>query len=346
MRTLRALIFLALAPASTLAGAEPGHAAFISAWQRYADEVAALPLQPDCVPRLLPADATATRRGAVVMFHGFGGCPQQMFELANRMATQGFDVLLPLLPGHGERPGADGEEQLERLPDGESWPRYTEFAARMIDMMAFSPGTNIVVGFSLGGAVALNAGLRAPDRFDRMLLLAPMFAFPGAEPVEQMAALVGRTPGFREIVVKPADFRDECDTWQAAGRAGFCNYRYEHGAALAHFAGRNRRLREERPLAVPTQIVGAGDEKYVSNSRLTRFAETERLAAPVELCFLPDDVPHEMLTPYENIGRDMYWLEGLLQSLIDFVAEGEFVPAQPSEADDRAGALACAIETP
>ena len=92
----------------------------------------------------------------------------------------------------------DGEEQLERLPDGDSWPRYTEFAARMIDMMAFSPGTNIVVGFSLGGAVALNASLRAPDRFDRMLLLAPMFAFPGAEPVEQMAALVGRTPGFRE----------------------------------------------------------------------------------------------------------------------------------------------------
>ncbi|MGI9343530.1 MAG: alpha/beta hydrolase [Gammaproteobacteria bacterium] len=327
MRTLRALVFLVLVPASALPGAEPGHAAFSSAWQRYADEVSALPLQPDCVPRMLPAQPRAERRGAVVMFHGFGGCPQQMFEFAERIATQGFDVLLPLLPGHGERPNADGEEQLDRLPDGDSWPRYTEFAARMIDMMAFSAGTNIVVGFSLGGAVALNAGLRAPDRFDRMLLLAPMFAFPGAEPVEQMATLVGRTPGFREIVVKPGGIRDECDAWQAAGRAGFCDYRYEHGAALAHLAGRNRRLREERPLTLPTQIVGAGDEKYVSNRRLTSFAETERLTAPVELCFLPDDVPHEMLTPYENIGRDMYWLDDLMQGLVRFVVEGEFMPA-------------------
>ena len=78
---------------------------------------------------------------------------------------------------------------------------------------------------------------------------------------------------------------------------------------------------------MPTQIVGAGDERYVSNSRLTRFAETESLAAPVALCFLPDDVPHEMLTPYENIGRDMYWLDDLLQGLIRFVADGEFMPA-------------------
>jgi len=325
------------------AAAQAGNAAFAAAWQRYVEQAVETPRQDDCVPRLYVATPDRERQGAVIMYHGFSGCPQQLFELAERVAAQGYDVLLPLLPGHGADPLSDGDDDLTQLPNHKTWPRYTELAARMNDIMAKSPGTRVAVGFSLGGAMALNATLRTPDRYDRLLLLAPMLAIRGGGFVEGAAGLLGRLPGARGIVVKPRKFREECDQWQAAGRDGFCDYRYENAAALVEVAQRNRALLDETRLTLPIQIVGAGDENYVSNPELLQIAASQAENGPIELCFLPEDVPHEMLTPYENADREMYWLEGLLRVLVGFVVDGEFVPERQYRGADQNASPACVI---
>ena len=119
------------------------------------------------------------------MIHGFSGCPQQFFELGKRIADRGFDVLLPVLPGHGVLPARNNEEDLSRLPgEPHSETGYAELAERMNEIMATSPGTRVMVGFSLGGAIGLNANLQAPNLYDRHLLLSPMLEIWGGAFVE------------------------------------------------------------------------------------------------------------------------------------------------------------------
>ena len=39
--------------------------------------------------------------GLPVLFHGFSACPQQWDLISPLLAKRGFDVLMPLNPGHG-----------------------------------------------------------------------------------------------------------------------------------------------------------------------------------------------------------------------------------------------------
>jgi esterase/lipase len=303
--------------------------AFSGEWKHYADEVNALPRQEGCEPQFLPASRSVSRRGAVVMFHGFGGCPQQFLELGNRVSAEGFDVLLPLLPGHGVVP-KDGKDDLSRLPTSKDWDtRYAGLAQRMNEIMTRSPGTKVIVGFSLGGAISLNANMQAETLYDRQLLLSPMLAIRGGAFVEGLAGFMGRVPGIRNIVVKPAARREECRAWQAAGRAGFCDYQLKHVVALLNLQDLNDALYEQESLITPVQIVAAGDENYISNDTIVSFTERQRANGPVSLCFMPADVPHEMLSVYENAGREMYWLDDLLTDAVLFIAGKDFFPADP-----------------
>jgi pimeloyl-ACP methyl ester carboxylesterase len=309
---------------------------FVTSWQEYADEINAQELSADCRPVLLRAATDVPRRGAVVMFHGFGGCPQQFFELGERTAARGFDVLLPLLPGHGAEQLPDGQDDLSRLPTAKDREdRYAGLARRMNAIMAQSPGTRVIVGFSLGGAISLNANLQAPDLYDRQLLLSPMLAIRGGAFVEGLVELLGRVPGIRNIVVKPASFRKECRDWQAAGRAGFCDYRLKHVVPLLDLEDMSREMLERSPLSTPLQIVAAGDEKYVSNNQIIQFSERQKEHGPISFCFMPADVPHEMLSQYENADRVMYWLPDLLDYAVNFIAREVFFPVEPRSEPNR-----------
>jgi len=317
-------------------------AAFHTAWETYANAINSNELQHDCVPRLIPAATTVKRHGAVIMFHGFSGCPQQYFTLAAQVAAHGYDVLLPLHPGHGMKLDSNGDDVLSRLPksnDGQNG--YGEFAVRMNDIMARSPGEKIVVGFSLGGAIALNASLNAPNLYDRQLLLSPMLAIRGGAFVEGLIATLGKAPGLRNMVVKPMGTRNLCEKWYATGRAGFCDYRLKDVIALLEIEDINDTFYEEHPPTLPIQIIIAGDEKFVSNPRIEKLVEQQRKHGPISLCSLPEDVPHEMLSPYENRERHMHWLDGLLLGAVGFIVEGKFLASEPNDEQPTPSASAC-----
>lgn len=322
-------------------------AAFMAAWQAYADETNALPRQEGCRPEFMASTPNVARKGAVVMFHGFGGCPQQFFELGRLVSAHGFDVMLPLLPGHGAARQPGGQDDLLRLPtagDGEA--RYTGLARRMNEIMALSPDSKVIVGFSLGGAVSFNANMQAPALYDRQLLLSPMFAIRGGAFVEGLAGFFGRLPGVRNIIVKPASKRRECRDWAAAGRAGFCDYRLKHVVALLNLEEMNRQMYRESAFTTPVQIVAAGDEDYVSNGQIETFAERQAENGPISLCFMPADVPHEMLSPYENSDVAMYWLRELLGHSVSFIADSNFFPQRSVAPEDTTDKSECRIRAP
>ena len=72
------------------------------------------------------------------------------------------------------------------------------------------------------------------------------------------------------------------------------------------------------------QVVTAGNEKYVSNARIDNLVERQSEYGPISFCSLPADVPHEMLSPYENTGQPMYWLDGLISNAVGFIVDENF----------------------
>ena len=118
-----ALILLAIAANPAQAGPGDLTAAFDAAWETYETETNGKGLQFGCQPRRYRPPPDVPRRGAVVAFHGFSACAQQFFQLAPLLATMGFDVLVPMLPGHGLLRAPDGTEQLDEVPTGANWAK-------------------------------------------------------------------------------------------------------------------------------------------------------------------------------------------------------------------------------
>lgn len=322
-----ALSCLLLAGYGPASGAQtPDLDAFHRQWQTYATESSAAGLQPGCAPRRYPPPPGTARRGVVIAYHGFSACPQQFEQLAPALAALGFEVLVPRLPGHGLATGEDGAENLSALPTVKSWARdFGGLAERMNRIMALAPGEHLLLGYSLGGSLAINAAHRAPGEYRRLLLIAPLVAVHGGAAIERIADLLGRVPGLRNLHVKPAALRRQCAAWATAGRAGFCGYRYRHVPALLLLERQNRDWQARRPLHLPIQVVLGDDDHIVSNPAVMALAAAQRPQAPVAVCVLAGGVPHELLTPYENVGRPMHWLPRLTEITTGFIAGGRLV---------------------
>jgi len=106
-------------------------------------------------------------RGALLL-HGFGDTPQTLALLARRLRKSGYNVLAPLLPGHGRT--------LEsfRKSRASEWIAATKDA--YIDMRSRHDSVS-VVGLSMGGALAV---LLASEqrKIPALVLIAPYLGMP------------------------------------------------------------------------------------------------------------------------------------------------------------------------
>jgi pimeloyl-ACP methyl ester carboxylesterase len=169
------LVCLSLIASAALATASASRADAIKLWAEYVQvtvERAPHGLQEACKPRRF--EATAPYVGTVVLFHGFTACPQQFFRMAPVLASNGFDVLLPLNPGHGNAlpnssstknqghciygcgPAGTPRDDTTHLPADQK--EYAAFVERIADVARAAPGVRVVAGLSLGGGLAAYAG--------------------------------------------------------------------------------------------------------------------------------------------------------------------------------------------
>jgi alpha-beta hydrolase superfamily lysophospholipase len=185
-----------------------------NAWKAYVDGVIANnpPLQAECKPVRIPATLSGpltAPKGVVVLYHGYTACPQQFMNastigadgkpiqggLASRLSKEGYEVLLPLLPGHGRvaasRPAGevDAKKNLwPRIDDTRDVPGivasgeqlansgYTKLVETMNAVVAASTPVNKVVGgISVGAVLATHATLIATKPYTRALIAAPFY---------------------------------------------------------------------------------------------------------------------------------------------------------------------------
>jgi carboxylesterase len=116
-------------------------------------------------PLVLRAEGAAV---GVVLLHGFGDTPQTVAALARALRDRGYDVDVPLLPGHGRT-----LEQFAKSK-GSEWlmeARRAHASMRARHMRV------AVVGLSLGGALAASIAADDPE-LAALVLLAPYLDTP------------------------------------------------------------------------------------------------------------------------------------------------------------------------
>jgi alpha-beta hydrolase superfamily lysophospholipase len=293
----------------------------VAAWNAYVARVTSgAPIQADCRPiRALPSRGT-TSRGLVVFFHGFTACPNQFAELAVDLARGGFEVLVPLMPGHGREARIEGDKRIDDvsdLPTIATRTRYATFAAEFNAIAREARGVRIVSGLSVGGMVATSALVQGGDVWTRGLLFAPFFGPPGASRWGSLLAATfhpnGKT-GWGEGCVA---------TTKPGGRAGYCEFMFTNLRAATLLG--HETLARASEIRVPVQLVGVEADQAADDGLMARLLG--RVQGDKAGCFYAKGMPHAFISKHDNQHLDHAWLPALHRATLAFAREGTWFGA-------------------
>ena len=140
-----------------------------------------------------PAQSRAPAGTALVLVHGFLASPAELRGFGERAAAAGYTVVGTRLRGHGTSPWDLRERKYDQ------WLRSVHAA---LEVAAGLAQRVVLVGFSLGGALALVAAARWPAKVSAVVAVCPPF-----RPRNRNMALVPVVLGANALVraVSPAD---------------------------------------------------------------------------------------------------------------------------------------------
>lgn len=116
-------------------------------------------------PEHKPFQLGSGKIGALLI-HGFPGTPAEMRPLAQRLVEAGWATYAPLLPGFGPEIPTLGQKTRHN---------WLAAARRTWQTVQAQHETAVLIGLSMGGALALNLAAEMPP--DYLVLLAPFWRF-------------------------------------------------------------------------------------------------------------------------------------------------------------------------
>lgn len=217
--------------------------------------------------------------GAVLLIHGFTGSPQSLRAWGEDLHSHGFEVSLPLLPGHGTT-----WQEMARTP----WNQWYG-AARQAAEELLERHTTISVGaLSMGGTLALHllADPTLDGRISAAALVNPALKLPWYAPAAALLApIVGSVPGVASDIAAP----------------GVIEEAYERTplASVGQLAALQRRVRRElgqirTPLLIATSpqdgVVDPRDSASIA-AAVAGHVERMRLPRSRHVATLDHDAP-------------------------------------------------------
>jgi pimeloyl-ACP methyl ester carboxylesterase len=103
-------------------------------------------------------DGAASTRSPIVLLHGAALDSAMWSSVATLLVRAGHDTFAVDLPGHGRSQG----QPPRSIAEAAGW------LVRLLEHLPFDGAT--LVGFSMGGLIALEAAASAPDRLDALVL--------------------------------------------------------------------------------------------------------------------------------------------------------------------------------
>jgi pimeloyl-ACP methyl ester carboxylesterase len=177
-----------------------------------------------------------------ILLHGLGATKASMLPTLGALARAGRRAIAIDLPGFG-----DSTKPLLASYDASYFARAV---VALLDALSLKRAD--LVGNSMGGRVAIEVGLRAPERTDRLVLLAPSLAWLRSRPWAPYLKLVPTQlgaiqPAPRRIVesIVRSVIPGSDNEWTAAGIDEFLrSYLTPRGRAAFYAAARNIYLEE------------------------------------------------------------------------------------------------------
>jgi carboxylesterase len=100
--------------------------------------------------------------GVCLLIHGFTGTPYEVQPLADRLRAEGYQVVTPLLAGHGGT-----RQDMERT----TWVDWIRSAERvLVDLFRQEQSVHLI-GFSMGGLIAAYLAVKYANRVRSLTLL-------------------------------------------------------------------------------------------------------------------------------------------------------------------------------
>ena len=333
-------------------------------WTSYIDVVErkAGKLQLGCKPRHYPPVKGTRARGIAVLLHGFTGCPQQFFDLAPYLASRGYHVLLPVLPGHGVIPEIlDGgrpkrhakKHVLDRtvaLPTPESVvSTANSFAEEINSIVEKFPGDHAIMGIDVGATYAALVTGRNPELWDRQLLVNPLFDLPSwsefSEWQRNVAVYEGVSTSGLQRFVAPKGWGSMCEEDRENGRSGYCQFELKHVLANEKLSSYLKKSSKNwlLPGKVKTQMTAFEGDTFVNSSSvknaadefLNQTARRRKSSGALYFCTFEEEACHNIYSRYDDQAqREKSWIHGpggLNWRTADFLIHGRPIPARVRE---------------
>ena len=196
-------------------------------------------------PSFVPGSATG-----ILCLHGFGGTPFTVRPVADSLASLGYTVSVPRLPGHGTT-AADMATT--------GWSDWQFELQRAWDQLAEHCSTRVIVGLSMGATLALALATTRTD-VDGIVAINPLIAV-DPDMVEQVQMFVDS--GALETDAGPSDISDP-----AAKEIGYDTVSLQ--AMLSLYSGAASTLKTLSEITAPTLVVTSRHDHVVpaENSQL------------------------------------------------------------------------------
>jgi 3-oxoadipate enol-lactonase len=228
----------------------------------------------------------------LALVHGFTGAKEDFTDWLEPLAKRGWHVVLPDQRGHGESPKPDRDEAYS----------FEVFAGDLLGLFdALGWASAVALGHSMGGMVVQTAVLRAPERFDALVLMDTSHrALKGVDAgLVEAAGALARAEGMAAVLAAQAALAGEQPPSALrvlAERPGYGEFGDRkmlasapamYGTmlrAITDVVGGLDRLEDLHAVRVPTLVVvGEEDRPFVKPSQ--RMAET---IPGAELAVIPD----------------------------------------------------------
>ncbi|MFH7025081.1 MAG: alpha/beta hydrolase [Heteroscytonema crispum UTEX LB 1556] len=219
-----------------------------------------------------------------LFFHGFTAGLYQFEPLGKALFAAGYNVLIPLQPGHGLAGDWNGDNP-PPLPTERQI--YEEFALSWLEVAKTLGQQVIVGGLSTGANLAANLAIEHPQEIERVLLFAPALASNNI---------------IVDFFVEILPFYYE---WLNKDNPGNFGYKGFKIPALRLFMDMGKEVLErlENEIAAPMFVIFSESDRTINHHELKTLFSTLLKQQPKSWYFMFDkllEIPHTMMTKAEG----------------------------------------------